>query len=94
MPYPNEHSCRLEDPKKYERFRSSEKEISGKKVRMIFGFKKDGGSELQAIRYNKEIWKEADARKDCKDRGGMFEKAVEDQEFYTNPKFNDFIPGV
>ena len=74
-PYPNYHSCRLNDPKKYIRFRQMKREHNGKEYIAIIGFKKGGGSEDQAYRYHKEIWTEAEAREHCKDHDGAFEAA-------------------
>lgn len=45
---------------------------------MIYGIKGRGKSvtsEVQALRYPKDIWTEASARAHCKDRGGTFEAA-------------------
>lgn len=41
---------------------------------------KSGGSEIQALRYPKEIWKESDAKAHCKKRGGSFEAAKEEKK--------------
>jgi len=80
MPYPKEHSCRLEDPDKYDKFarKNCAEKHDGKCIDFIFGIKK-GKSELQAMRYDKEIWTEEAARKHCKDHDGTFEAAKEDK---------------
>jgi len=74
-PYPNEHSCRLNDPDKYERFARMKRTHNGKEYSVIIGFKKDGGSEEQAYRYPKDTWSEEEARAHCKEHGGSFEAA-------------------
>jgi len=74
MPYPNEHSCRLEAPDKYVRLRRMNNfQDSGYDA--IIGFKEGGGSEIQAIRYPKDDWTEARARSHCKGKDGSFEPA-------------------
>jgi len=78
MPYPNEHSCRLEAPDKYVRLRRMNNfQDSGYDA--IIGFKEGGGSEIQAIRYPKDDWTEARARSHCKGKGGSFEPASGEQ---------------
>lgn len=78
-PFPNEHSCRLNPPDKYDRFARSNcfKKSDGKCIDYIFGIKKDGKSETQSLRYKKKIWTAADARKHCAGRDGRFEAASE-----------------
>jgi HK97 family phage major capsid protein/HK97 family phage prohead protease len=80
-PYPGEHSCRLENPDKYERFarKNCYKKHDGKCIDYIFGIPKGGGSELQAMRYKKETWTADSARSHCKSAGGSFEAASEKQ---------------
>lgn len=85
QPYPNEHACRVNDPKKYERFARKEFEHEGKKYYAIIGFFKDGGSEVQAYRYPKDIWSEVQAREHCKNHDGQtFEAARTDVEQIAN----------
>jgi len=81
MPYPNEHSCRLEDPNKYDRFRREKcgQKHEDKCIDVIYGIK-DGKSETQALRYKTDIWDEDDAREHCKERGGRFEPAKDEEE--------------
>ncbi|HUV08065.1 MAG TPA: head maturation protease, ClpP-related [Spirochaetia bacterium] len=78
MPYPNHHSCRLEDPAKYDKFarKNCEQKHDGKCIDVIYGIK-DDKSEIQAYRYDKEVWTEADAKKHCQDHDGTFEPAEE-----------------
>ena len=75
-PFENEHSCRLEDPSKYDRFarKNCFQKHDGKCIDFIFGVK-EGKSEVQAMRYNKEVWTEAEAKSHCKDHDGSFEAA-------------------
>jgi len=75
-PYPNEHSCRLKDPAKYDKFarKNCAAKHDGKCIDHIYGIK-EGKSELQAMRFNKEVWAESDARDYCKEKGGTFEPA-------------------
>lgn len=78
MPYPNEHACRLVDPKEFDEFRRENEKITvnGKPVDVIFGIK-DGKSKIQALRYKKSVWSVEEARNDCKNRGGiLFEPAM------------------
>lgn len=80
-PYPNEHSCRLQDPGKYEEFarENCHKEHDGKCIDYIFGVISEDESELQAMRYPKDIWTVDAARTHCKDAGGIFEPAKEEE---------------
>jgi hypothetical protein len=85
MPYPNEHSCRLEDPDKYDRFTRGEcdQKHDGKCIDVIYGWHKKEGkevSETQALRYGKKVWTEESARNHCKSRGGSFEAASDEKE--------------
>jgi len=76
-PYENEHACRLTDPAKYDSFRRQNNagKVDGKRIDFIYGIK-NNKSEIQAIRYPKDIWKPADARSHCTSRKGLsFEKA-------------------
>jgi hypothetical protein len=76
-PYPNEHACRLEDPGQFDRFarKNCFRKHDNKCMDFIFGYPKDGGGKLQAIRYGKEIWTSADAKKECQGHKGTFEAA-------------------
>lgn len=82
MPFPNEHSCRLENPRKYEELRRNNNHravtVNGKKGDAIFGILTKEGkrvSELQAGRFKIKKFSEAEARKWCRERKGRFEKA-------------------
>lgn len=72
-PYSNEHACRLQDPNKFDSFRrkNNAAKINGKRVDHIYGIKA-GKSNLQAVRFPKNIWSAADAKKHCE---GTFEAA-------------------
>ena len=78
-PYPNEHSCRLESPDKFDRFvrQNNAGKHNGKPLDFIIGFLKGGGSKLQAIRYDKTKWQAGEARSHCQSKGGSFEAAKE-----------------
>ena len=75
MPYENEHACRLKEPGLFERFTRKTLKHNGKEYDVIIGFKKGGGSEVQAFRYPKGSWSESGARAHCKDHDGSFEAA-------------------
>lgn len=78
-PFPNEHSCRLEDPGQYNKFRRDKCKVKhdGKCIDFLYGIK-EGKAELQSMRYKKDTWTEASARAHCKDHDGSFEGATED----------------
>jgi len=75
-PYPNEHACRLEDPGKYTSFarKKCAAKSDGKCIDFIFGIL-EGKSELQAMRYPKDIWTADSAKSHCKGKDGTFEAA-------------------
>ena len=50
MPFPNEHSARLADPGKFDKFRR-QNDAGGPGVDFIYGISK-GKSEIQAIRFD------------------------------------------
>jgi hypothetical protein len=76
-PYPNEHACRLNDPGKYDHFarKNNAMKHDGKRIDVIFGVKKGGAVEMQAMRYPKKIWDASDARSHCQSHNGSFEAA-------------------
>ncbi len=65
-PYPAEHACRLEDPKKYDRFRR-QNDSFGDGIHAIWGIKEGKPVELQAIRFNAEKFTAAEARAWCRE---------------------------
>lgn len=81
-PYPNEHSCRLQDPKKYPKFRRAkcEQKHDGKCIDVIYGITAPKKSDIQALRYAKDVWMESEAKAHCKSRKGKFEPAKKDVE--------------
>lgn len=86
MPYPNEHSCRLRDPGEFDGFarKNCDQKADGKCIDVIYGIK-DGKSEIQALRYPKEIWEEDDARAHCEAKGGSFEAAKDEEQSKGEP---------
>lgn len=80
-PYPNEHSCRLEDPAKFDKFRRQKcgQKHDDKCIDVIFGIKANK-SKIQALRYLTDIWTKAAARSHCKEREGRFEAASKEGE--------------
>ncbi len=77
-PFPNEHSCRLEDPGKFDKFarKTCEQKHEGKCIDIVYGIK-EGKSKIQALRYKTKIWTAGDAKAHCKSREGSFEPAKE-----------------
>ena len=59
-PYPNEHAARLTDPDQYDSIRRVNDE-GGPGIDFIYGIK-DGKSEIQAIRFDKDRYTPAEAR--------------------------------
>jgi len=92
MPYENEHSCRLKPPnyKNYAR-KNCYKKHDGKCIDFIFGILGPDESELQAMRYPKDIWSEEDARAHCKENDGAFEAAKE-KESIDNSVERRYLP--
>jgi hypothetical protein len=77
-PYPNEHSCRMEDPGKFRA--SSFRRVTRGKLDMIFGkLPGESATKLQAFRYPKSKWTAAAARAHCEKAGGTFHAASSDQ---------------
>jgi len=60
-PYPNEHAARLTDPAQYDSFRRKNNDF-GDGIDAIYGIK-SGKSELQAIRFSKNKFTVAEAKK-------------------------------
>ena len=61
MPYPNEHAARFHDPDKYDSFRR-DNDAGGAGIDFIYGILPGGGTELQAIRFDKNRYTPAEAR--------------------------------
>ena len=82
-PFPNEHACRLREPKDFREgtFRRQKREHDGKVYYAILG-KLKGESTLtqQSYRYPKDTWTVAQARAHCKSHKGiLFEPATSKQ---------------
>jgi len=77
-PFPNEHACRLKDPRKFDKFRRGKRKYNGKEYSVIFGIV-GGKSEEQAYRYDKDVWSAEETRKHCKLHDGSFEQAQKDE---------------
>jgi HK97 family phage major capsid protein len=80
-PYPNEHAARIKDPEQYDGFRRMNDEL-GDGIHIILGLK-DGTSEIQSIRFDKDKWSVDDARAWLIDNGYQpleFEPATEDRK--------------
>lgn len=55
MPYPNEHSARIMEPSRFEKFRR-ENDRFDKGIDVIWGIFKDGSIEIQAIRFDIKVF--------------------------------------
>lgn len=62
MPFENEHSARLADPKSFIRIRRNN-DRGGPGIDFLFGVRKDGKSEIQAIRFDRKKFTVAQAKK-------------------------------
>lgn len=60
-PYPNEHAARLHDPDKYDSFRR-DNDAGGAGIDFIYGILPTGGTELQAVRFDKNRYTPAEAK--------------------------------
>jgi len=80
MPYPNEHSCEL-GTGNYDRYRreNCQRKHDGKCIDAVWGIKGDK-TEVSSLRYKTDIWTESAARSHCKDEGGTFEAASDEEE--------------
>jgi HK97 family phage major capsid protein len=79
-PYPNEHAARLSDPDQYDSF-SRENDAGGAGIDFIYGIK-EGESELQAIRFDKEMFSVAQAQEWLAENDFspiLFEEAIEER---------------
>lgn len=96
-PYPNEHACRLRDPKDFkpESFRRTTRKHEGKEYSIIMGrLKGETKMTEQAYRYKKDIWTASSARTHCKDHDGKFEAAAKEMDTLVIPireKIKDVI---
>lgn len=79
-PYPNEHAARLRSPDEYDSFRR-ENDAGGAGIDFIYGIKGDE-SELQAIRFDKEMFSVAQAQEWLAENDFspiLFEEAIEER---------------
>ena len=80
MPFPNEHACRIRDPKDFQAdsFRRLDEKADGKPLGIIIGrLKGKTTTTTQSFRYPKADWTEAEGRSHCTDHDGMmFEPAT------------------
>jgi len=90
-PYPNEHTCRLKNPKDFDSFarKKCAQKHDEKCIDIIYGIK-NNKLEIQALRYPKSIWKKTDAKNHCGERGGKFEPARETSSDTNAVKFSIF----
>lgn len=101
-PYPNEHSCRLEDPSQFVRcIRKDVKdtnevdgyEPTGKPYTMLICYTEgDEESKVQAFRYKKDVWTAAQARKHCRAHDGTFEAAADEGKVDDEGQASDGEP--
>lgn len=81
MPYPNEHAARLHYPDKYDSFRR-DNDAGGPGIDFIYGILAAGGTELQAIRFDKDRYSPAEARSWLREHDFsaiLFEEATEER---------------
>jgi HK97 family phage major capsid protein len=84
-PYPNEHAARLKDPDQYDSFRR-ENDAGGPGIDFIYGIK-DGTTEIQAIRFDKNRYSVAEAKKWLEShdfKPFLFEEATEREAMEDN----------
>lgn len=86
MPYPNEHACRKVDPKEFDEFRRENNKF-GDGIHAIFGIKTKPKrhTELQAIRFSKDKFTVAKAKKWLKDHDHtciLFEPASGESAYF------------
>ncbi len=82
MPFPNEHAARLKDPGQYMRVRR-ENDKFGSGIDAMWGIRRDGTVELQAIRFDSDKFTVAEARKWLRDNNQkpiLFEEASGEDE--------------
>lgn len=79
-PYPNYHSCRLKDPKDFQKgkFVTQKRKSDGKEYSVILGrLKGEKTLTEQGYRYHRNTWTEKEAKAHCKDHKGiLFEPAT------------------
>lgn len=95
-PYDNEHSCRLNNPKKYKDFArvNCDQKHEGKCIDVVYGILGPKKSEIQALRFKTKIWTESAARTVCKERKGTFEPAKKSKSSSENKVERRFVKAV
>jgi len=81
-PFPNEHWARIKNPDNFDQFRRKNDEF-GSGIDVIYGKKKGGKMEVQAIRFDKDKFTVAEAKKWLKDndyKAILFEPASGKEE--------------
>ena len=103
-PYPNEHAARISDPAEYDEF-SREADAGGPGVDFIYGIK-EGESELQAIRFDADVFSEGEAREWLEEHelepiefeAATVEREMEEEERFDRSNLEQrsfhFEPGV
>jgi hypothetical protein len=82
MPYVGEHAARINPPGKYDRLRRQNNKF-GKGIHVIFGVLPEGGSEVQSIHFDSEIFTPEQAQEWLKEHDYKvieFEAAVSEEE--------------
>ena len=82
MPYTGEHSARINPPSKYEKLRRQNNKF-GAGIHAIFGMLKEGGSEVQALRFDADKFTTDEAKSWLKEHDYKlieFEPAAEQDE--------------
>lgn len=71
---PDEHSCEVREPKKYEKLlrRKCYKQSGGKCIDYVFGISEKNEMEVQSLKYPKNDWKEFEARENASRFSGKF----------------------
>lgn len=84
-PYPNEHAARIKEPEGFDSFRRKNNEF-GDGIHVIYGIK-DGESEVQSIRFDKNKFTVSEAKTWLKNNNWSyikFEPASEEKSFFKN----------
>jgi hypothetical protein len=69
MPYPSEHAARQRAPGGFASFRRTHPKGWPAGVDAIWGVKRDGGAEIQSVRFDRSKWSEKDSKQWLKDHG-------------------------
>ena len=90
MPYVGEHSAPQIDPSKFDKFRRVHETLAPDGIDFIYGFK-DGGSEIQSVRADAEIWTVEAFRKWLGDHEltDQYLKPAIDEEVEAGYKYKD-----